>query len=771
MTGRERISVAANDTLERVLDRLRSAQAGEIVLDVDERSPLLLSVPNLDSLEETAQRQGIQITVASTSSRVLNAARVFGLAVIDAAAAPAPARPRLDPNARLLAGEPLGTADAPVVGGVAVADADPAEPAKPARPAPVIDVKAITVGEDRAEMDDDDAAEEGWSAPAPTRDRPRHTRPDAAREPAGGRLDPYGQPYDEDEGDEGVTLPARRQRRPSPPTAAADQRDEEGWDEGLAGDDEADDDRDAPRPGLFDGLRAFWADVRARAAARRQPLPDEDEFYDETDEEAPAPGEVGAADDLDEPPYRARLARVAPPQVEQGISDDTGELPDPVPSRPPRTIRPFDAERFDAARQPTARLRPVPARYDDEADDGADEVDRRAGRCPASAGLVWGLILLLALALVGVVVAYILVPRATVTLVARTGTPEIGFNVVVGEIDPNSPQGQPTDERIVVPAKRIVVPITASASKPATGSRLIPDITAGGPVILANSSREAVSVPKGTVLTATDGRGYVTLDDAAVPPLDLATLALGSTEVKVAAQTRGSGGNAAVGIVRGTLANGIIYNNRDAPIAGGSDRRVATITKQDLAAAQAAAEDAARGKWQAAVNGAVPAGSQAMRETAGLGPFRVEFNTREGADGDSVTATVHAEATTLAFTPGEVEAHAHAEAERRIAGAAKPGEAIVPGSVQIGTPQLTADVPGTLTYRMAATARSRAAIGSDAERAQLANDLAHLSDDKAHDFLARLPGVSSATIDYDTGPFPHRLPWLASHIRVEVAER
>ena len=160
-----------------------------------------------------------------------------------------------------------------------------------------------------------------------------------------------------------------------------------------------------------------------------------------------------------------------------------------------------------------------------------------------------------------------------------------------------------------------------------------------------------------------------------------------------------------------------------------------------------------------------------MRDTAGLGAFRVEFNAREGADGSSVTATVAADATVLVYSIAEVEASARAEAERRIALAAKPGESILPGSVQLGTPQLSSDVPGTLTYRMTATARSRAVIGSEAERAQLATDLAHLSDDEAHDLLARLPGVSSATIDYDTVPFPQRMPWLASHIRVEVAER
>ena len=160
-----------------------------------------------------------------------------------------------------------------------------------------------------------------------------------------------------------------------------------------------------------------------------------------------------------------------------------------------------------------------------------------------------------------------------------------------------------------------------------------------------------------------------------------------------------------------------------------------------------------------------------MRDTAGLGAFRVEFNAKEGADGNSVTATVVADATVLVYSMAEVEASARTAAEDRIASAAPPGEPIIPGSVQPGTPQLASEVPGTMTFRMTATARTRAVIGSEAERAQLADDLAHLSDDEAHDLLARLPGVSSATIDYDTGPFPQRMPWRAEQIEVVVAER
>ena len=355
MAGRERVPVAANETLERVLDRLRSSQAEEIVLDVDERSPLLLSVENLDSLDETAQRQGVRLLVASTSSRVLSAARVFGLPVIDTTAAPSPARTRPDPHARLLAGEPLGGTDAPIAGGIAVAEEPAPDPAKPARPAPVIAFRTVTVG-DEPESDDDTA--DGWEqepddTPARPRDRMRRATPPHTSRTARPRLDPYGQPYDEDE-DEDETLPAPRGRRRAsrirpgrltdhapaatePP--AAPERDEEGWDDGLIADEDDEAYHEEPRPGLLGGIRAFWADVRERVAARRRPIAAEEL---EGDEEA-SPVTSAEDDGWDEPPYRARVARATasptPVADDDEPIDDTGELPPPVATRPARPIR------------------------------------------------------------------------------------------------------------------------------------------------------------------------------------------------------------------------------------------------------------------------------------------------------------------------------------------------------------------------------------------------------------------------------------------------
>lgn len=762
MTGREHIVVGAEDTLEGVLARLRASHATALVLEVDERSPLLSNLPQLHTLDELAQERGIQIAIASTNSKLLNAARVFGLEVIDARLVPAPAPP--EPN------------DRPTADQLERADATP---------------PTEGVGRSDTAAADDDAA-------------PFHppTRAAAPRRLIR-RLDPYGQPYDDGVTEE-ETAPHTQTRtirplrvgrsRDEAITATVADLEDEGWDEDDSGtEDERDrgaSSDDGRRRGPFGGIAAFWGDVRDWIETRRNvATPDE---QDEDDDPAVGP-EHAPEEGWDEPPYRTRaaphrasLASADQSDQAQDEQDDDAEAePSPTSAaeetgdRRGRSGQRAAPSRDDAgAEAPTAHLRPFIASVrtfndDDEFEPGYAAAPARRGATGGGRFALGGLVgVILALGLVALLVSYILVPTATVTLIARTGTIPVEFGVLVGEIDPNSPEGQATAERIVVPARRITVPLSASSTKPATGARLEPDVTAGGPVVLINSSTlEAATVARGTTLEGTNGRTYVTLEAVTIGPSDpLGAAGFNSATVRAAAGIRGSGGNAPIGAVRGRLANGVYYTNRDAPIAGGTDRRIPTIAQQDLAAAQAAAEEAVRGKGQGALHGAIPSGSAMMRETNGVGNFRVQFNTRDGADGDTVTATVNAEATALVYVPGDVEARGRAEAERRLAAAAKPGEPIVPGSVQIAGPQPTIDVPGQLAFTMTGTARTRAAIGGEAERERLAQSLAHQDDDATRETLARIPGVSTATVEYETGPFPRRMPWLASHITVRIAD-
>jgi hypothetical protein len=827
MTGRERIVVSASDTLDRVLERVRSSEAAELVLDVDERSALLLNLQHLHSLDEAAQDQGLQLTIASANSKLLNAARVFGLPVLDTRGAPPVAAPTQ--AGRLLAGQPLGHLEPEEADEEAVVETPPPTPVMPATPArpaaaarPTIQLrpaarpirpvpKPAQAKLAESEPEPEEAAEDegGHEPPAPvarTRQQPAATppamvppavppaTPPVQQRAAGPRLDPYGQPYAEEATDKSTDelAPSRATRtiralRPGAnhrASAAPDNSVEDGWDDEAA-DDAADEyldeyaDEPQRRPGILDGIAAFWADVRAWIDARRGVGTGEE--YEE--DELAAPDEPADDDGWDEPPYRTRLAggqvgvTTEPAQVAEEEPGEDEETPAPV-----RPLRSRAAGRGPATvveEAPAAHLRPFVASvttFDDEEED-FDQAVAGAGWRPGRAAhggarfAIGGLVgIVVAVVLVALLALYIVLPTATVTLVARTGTVSTDFNVVVGEIDPSSPQGQPTQERIVVPARRITVPLKATASKPATGARLEPDVTAGGPVVLNSRASSAVTVAKGTTLTAEDGRSYVTLESVTIGPADNFAGVFGSATVTVAAGLKGSGGNAAIGAVKGQLNNDVSFINKTAPIAGGSDKRIPQIVKQDLDAAQAAAEAAVRGQGQGALNGALPAGSTIMHDTAGVGNIKATFSAQAGADGDSVTATVTGEATALVYTQGDVEAQARAEAERRLNAAVKPGEPIVPGSMQINALQIIEDVPGQLTFKETGTARTRAAIGSEAQRAQLAKDLANESDDEVHATIAAIPGVSSSTIDYDTGPFPRRMPWLASHITIRIAD-
>ncbi len=842
----ERIGIGAGDTLEGVLDRVRASGADRVVLDVDERAPLLLSLHHLHRLEEVAREAGAEVAIASTNSKLLNAARVFGLEVIDQREVlPAsPVEPPVDEERPPSPAPSPPGGDKPEFGRGGDARMGGGGEGTP----PTRALRRIIPHDDA----DPPGVDGGGDGPPEVVAviRPASGRPLVRRgAPGGAWLDPYGQPYADadDAREEADDPPAPRGRpadvgegrvRPRPVAARAAPSpavEEDGWDDDLY--DELYDDPDEPSPEPtgarpLAALAATWAGARgwfaSRRGAGRDRYEDEEDDYDsavdagpdpadDADDDDPYPGPDDAdedrdaygvaddgADDEDDgnrrrivrPALRPLVTRLAPASADPVVEEEEGGWD--ARARP-SGARVFEREELPDARPAgiapaTGRMRPIvlaPSIDDDEGDaaglagdeaetDGWDDagpepVGRAAGRPGGHSrrrGVLVGLLAgLLVAAPVVALVGYWAFAAATVTLVARTGSVATAFDVVVAEGAPDAPPGPAAQERIVVPARRITAPVSASASRPVTGARLEPDLTAGGPVVLTNPAIEPVTVPKGTVLTAADGRTYVTLDAVRVPGADpFGAGAFGTATVRVAASVRGSAGNTDAGVVRGQLPSGVYYNNRNAPIAGGSDRKIPIVSKQDLVAARAAAEAAAGAKAQAALAAATPPGGAIVPGTAEVGAFAVEFDVQEGGDADSVTATATGEATALTYALAEVEARSRAEIERRLAVAARPGEPVVPGSLMLDTPRLIEDEPGALKWRVGGSARTRAAVGSDQERTRLARRLAGQGDEEARAILQALPGVSSSSISYTPAWFPDRMPWRASAIAIRLAD-
>ena len=340
MTGRERIAVAANDTLERVLTRLRAVEGTAVVLDIDERSPLLISLQQLHSLDEVAQAHGVQVAIASTNSKLLNAARVFGLAVIDTRATPLPA-PSEEP--RLLAGQPLGQLDQQEGEAAEETAKDENEPELLAgerhyvrltpTPSPAY-AKDAEPTDEPTDADDLVSDEPTWSA--------REERPvvHSSRR----RLDRYGQPYPddyEDGGDDEAFIATRgkrtiRSRQPiAPPASTAPEPDTDGWDderdeEGRL--DPTEYERGPRRDPARGGIAGFWGDVRAWMDARRGgTMPPDAPEWDDADE--------SDADGWDEPPYQQRQAArsvIAVPTDDASQAPTEGEEDESLAAPPAR---------------------------------------------------------------------------------------------------------------------------------------------------------------------------------------------------------------------------------------------------------------------------------------------------------------------------------------------------------------------------------------------------------------------------------------------------
>ncbi len=300
---------------------------------------------------------------------------------------------------------------------------------------------------------------------------------------------------------------------------------------------------------------------------------------------------------------------------------------------------------------------------------------------------------------------------------------------------------------------------------PSTGERFEPDGTAGGNVLLTNPALQAVTVPSGTALAGKNGVNYITQKDVTIPAADpYGSLSFGSATVAVAAASAGDSGNTDAGTVVGQLDSGVFFNNRDA-IAGGTMKRIAVVSQDDINALQAAATADLSGKVDQEFQATVPDGTQMVPNSVSKSDPTYQYSLAAGQDGTEVSVHATQTVTGQVFDPGKLNALAKDEAARQLAAKAGSDEIILGDTVTIGDPIA---LPDGVSFSRHATARTRAVISADEQRA-LEKQIVGKSQAEARSTLQSMNDVDSFNIDIQPSWLPQHLPQLNSHIKIVVS--
>lgn len=376
---------------------------------------------------------------------------------------------------------------------------------------------------------------------------------------------------------------------------------------------------------------------------------------------------------------------------------------------------------------------------------------------PVAAGLV--LIVIAAL-----VVLRFAVPRAVIHVVPKSA-PVAGS--LVFDV---TPDGKPLDGDAafaIAPAPQ-EFEVTWEGEAPVTGVRVVPDGTASGPIELRNALAEPLTVDAGTVVTTEGGAEFAFTEAVTVPAADATTGEPGAATGHVQAVKPGSGGNVGTGEIGGRLPNGVYYSNRMQPTDGGTDKEFPIVAQADLDALSKQAAAAAPDLVRAALarNGADAALLESsVRITSQQDSF--DHQAKDDAEHVSLTSTMTIEA--LIYPASAAETRVEPALAAQLNAAAPEGYAVDPASITYEPPVEIDESERGARLEVAAKARAEAVL-SEAEREQIAADLAGKRPEEVAAILANVPQVASFRVDYEPAWLSGQMPNNAARIEFEFAE-
>lgn len=349
--------------------------------------------------------------------------------------------------------------------------------------------------------------------------------------------------------------------------------------------------------------------------------------------------------------------------------------------------------------------------------------------------------------------AYLFLTRATVILTLKRQPISQDLTVALA-----GQAGETSAADLTLPVTPLMFDVSSRQSMEVTGTRTIGDGAARGKVMLSNPTEKAITVAAGTQVVDKITGTVFTIDKA----VDVPAAKGGTPGFKAAEVTcleAGTVGNRDLGLLSGRLASGVYYSNREAPIAGGTDKRVAVVAQADLDTLQARATEEMT--------------AQAMRQTPDQGLVLVlssvqltdtTFTSNHQVDEPAATLelTATGKATASGYDPAALKRAVAAALQATTA----QGYEIDVASLRMSDPSPGQDMAdGTLVMRVEGSAR---AVVTDADRQAIAKAVAGGSEAEAREHLASLPAIAGFEISYRPGWLPHRIPSSSGRIDVEA---
>lgn len=406
-----------------------------------------------------------------------------------------------------------------------------------------------------------------------------------------------------------------------------------------------------------------------------------------------------------------------------------------------------------------AAMRPTPERESGD-DIGALDYLNDRGKLLSARNIGRIAAAVLVVAILAWVAAWYYMPAVTVraTLKQEPVSTELFYSVAA----PGA--SLPSDIAFSAPASEQQATVDFEIRAPATGIQREPDATATGTVQLRNPGDAAVTVPAGTVLSVYTGTTFTTNADVEVPAASDGTA--GEATVDVTAQQPGASSNLEQGMLTGKLPDlNIFYSNREAAIAGGTDREVTVVTAEDIAAAESQvpgslARAAAQG-WERQL----PEGQAVVGPSVEPGEPDYTITQKAGDVADEVVVTGTVDVAGLVYDLGEVQAQAREFFQAELQAQVPEGYALDTGSVTLGEPEVIAEAPDNVQYRVEAAGTALAVFDG---AGQLADDLAGKSRGEAEAAVGGIPQFASWEIDQRPGWWPEGMPQASDRIAIDV---